>query len=69
MYNSALTVAEVAHLLNVHADAVRWWTKLSTLQCYHTKPTGHLALRVDGGNDSGHRFTLPLAQVGGTARG
>jgi hypothetical protein len=69
MYNPVLTVDEVTHLINVHADAARWWTKSSLLQCYYTKPTGHLALRVGGGNESRHRFTLQLAQVGGTARG
>lgn len=69
MRNSVLTVGEVAHLLNVHADTVRWWTDLSTLQCYRIEPTGHLVLRVGSGNESGHRFTLPLARVGGITRG
>ena len=69
MQSSVLTVDEVAHLLNVHADTVRWWTDLSTLQCYCIEPTGHLALRVGSGNKSGHRFTLPVARVGGITRG
>ena len=69
MHSFVLTAEEVAHILNVRADTVRWWTDLSTLQCYRIEPTGHLALRVGGVSESGHRFTLPLARVGGITRG
>ena len=69
MHNTVLTVNEVAHLLNAHADTIRWWTDLSTLQCYRIEPGGHLALGVGNENDSGHRFTLALARVGGITRG
>jgi hypothetical protein len=67
--DAVLTVDEVTHLLNVHADTVRWWTDSSTLQCCRIEPRGDLALRVGSGNESGHRFTLPVARVGGITRG
>ena len=69
MHDTVLTVDEVAHLLNVHAGTVRWWTDSSTLPCYRIESKEYLALGVTSGSESDQRSALPLARVGGITRG